>query len=388
VSVLSTPATPSEPRDGPGSWRPDDRSRDHFELVRALAGGGSDDVAAAPLVAEPLDAEVWAGVVEHVAGERLEGLLVDAIERGSWAVDDGQREAALARHREAMARALVLDRHLLVLVDRLRAASIENRVLKGAAVAHLDYPDPSLRPYRDVDVLVRPGDIERARDLLIASGGERRYAEPRPGFDRRFGKGIALVMPEGHEIDLHRTLALGPFGLRIDLDELWQGAEPFTVGGQTLAALDRPRRFLHACYHTMLGGAEPPLLGLHDVAVTAPATATDVAEAVALATRFEGMAVVAAAMDRTRQVLGCDLPVEVVAAVADHRPSRRAAAWLRASSGSGRSSASLAMAGLGAVAWRDRPSYLAAVALPRRAKRSRLTRWRRGIAVPLARRRR
>ena len=44
----------------------------------------------------------------------------------------------------------------------LERGRVDTLLLKGAALTFLDYPEPSLRPMADVDVLVRPGDIRRA----------------------------------------------------------------------------------------------------------------------------------------------------------------------------------------------------------------------------------
>ena len=49
-----------------------------------------------------------------------------------------------------------LERVLLETVAELDALGAEFRVLKGTAVAHLDYPDPSWRGFGDIDLLVRP----------------------------------------------------------------------------------------------------------------------------------------------------------------------------------------------------------------------------------------
>ena len=56
-----------------------------------------------------------------------------------------------------------------------------------------------------------------------------------------------------HQIDVHRTFVAGPFGLTIDLDELFRSAATVSIGGRELPVLDRESRFLHACFHAALG---------------------------------------------------------------------------------------------------------------------------------------
>lgn len=53
-------------------------------------------------------------------------------------------------------------------------------VLKGAAMAHLVYPQPVLRPMRDLDLLVRAEEVYRAYALLPEIGAEP-APRPRPG---------------------------------------------------------------------------------------------------------------------------------------------------------------------------------------------------------------
>lgn len=55
-----------------------------------------------------------------------------------------------------------------------RAQNIPVLTLKGAALAHLVYPQPGLRPMRDLDLLVRPSDLARAHCVLEQLG----FAEP------------------------------------------------------------------------------------------------------------------------------------------------------------------------------------------------------------------
>jgi hypothetical protein len=95
-------------------------------------------------------------------------------------------------------------------------------------------------------------------------GAVRTYDEPRPGFDRRFGKGANLDVG-GLGVDLHRTLTLGPYGLTIDLDELLACAATVEVAGRPLPCLDPEAALLHSAIHAVLGDWPPRLLVLRDV---------------------------------------------------------------------------------------------------------------------------
>ncbi|MFN3652475.1 MAG: nucleotidyltransferase family protein [Armatimonadota bacterium] len=61
--------------------------------------------------------------------------------------------------------AAVLEHQLADTLRRLRAAGVEPLLIKGWAVAQL-YPEAGLRPYRDLDLCVRPEDYSRAMEAL------------------------------------------------------------------------------------------------------------------------------------------------------------------------------------------------------------------------------
>ncbi len=324
-----------------------------------LAGTSRD------LADDPPGPAEWAHLLRLVRAERLAGPFVWAISADVWDLPTTAREEVAELHREAMALTLLLDRDLLELADALDAAGVEFRVLKGTAAAHLDAPDPSWRAFGDIDLLVRGADHERTAQLLVAHGGTRRYPEPRPGFDRRFSKGSSWTFTRNCEVDLHRTLASGPFGLSIDLDELFAHDDTFAIGPRLLPALDRPSRFLHTCYHAVLGSSRARSSTLRDLVLTAPADAAELRIALGRADRWRGTAVVAAAVALTRQRFGWE-PTPELAAWAEHtEPSSQERRWLSSSMGADRSYARQMITGLEAVPGAaDRVAYALAVTFP------------------------
>ena len=218
------------------------------------------------LPTEPLSVEAWGLVLDLARHERVMGLLATAIHTGEFASTNAQAEQVFALHREAMCAVLLLEHELLNVVSLFNVADIEYRVIKGSSVAHLDYPQPELRSFCDVDILVPAAQFDDAARVLIGHGHRRQFPQPRPGFDRRFSKGATFVTPDGHEIDVHRTLADGPFGLLVHLADLWARSSFFTLGGQPLVALAPEERFLSACFNAALGDYPPRLGRLRDVA--------------------------------------------------------------------------------------------------------------------------
>ena len=332
-----------------------------------------------PLPAEPLGSAAWRDLLVVVRRQRVEGPLAFAIEAGRCAATDEQREEAFAAHRAVMALDLLLERELVELTGPFAAAGVPMRVLKGPASAHLDELDPAWRAFGDLDLLVRASDLATVEELLTARGGRRRYGEPAPGFDRRFSKGLSFTFERNCEIDVHRTLASGAFGLTIDLDALFDRTTTFRLGRTELVALDRTGRCLHACYHAVLGGPEPRLNALRDLVHTAPADRTDLDELLARARAWRAEAVVALAVDTGCRHLGWTPPAGLHAWARGHRPTRRERWWLAAYVGPDRSYAAQMLVGLDAVpGLRDKVAYAWANASPAPGPGVVPGRWRRG----------
>ncbi|MGH3428306.1 MAG: nucleotidyltransferase family protein, partial [Mycobacteriales bacterium] len=256
------------------------------------------------LPTRPLPAEAWSGMLASASSNRLLGLLCAAAEDGALPATREQLDQARQLQVSTMAWAMRLENALLAVVDLLTASAVEIRVLKGSAVAHLDYPDPALRSFIDIDLLVRSEQFDRAVELLTGAGFQRRYPQPRPGFDRRFSKGTTFLSPTGYELDLHRTFVQGPWGLLIDLNDLWDDGEEFEVAGRPLHALSRAARFMHACYHAALGDWPPRLSSLRDIAQMLLVIGQNEKDPRALATRWRAEAVLAVAVSDAWSLLG------------------------------------------------------------------------------------
>lgn len=295
-------------------------------LLWQLAGAdllAPDDATSkpSPLRDEPLTTDEFDRLLAQVRHHRIPGVLLAAVLEGLLPVTDAQRTAIGDVHRDACASTLGLERRLLQVVETLEAARIEVVVLKGTAHAHLLEPDPAMRHFGDLDLLVRAADLERAIAVLERDRGARRDApELRRGYDRRFAKGVTLV-EDGVEIDLHRTLLYGTFAYSFDPDELFDRTVTFEVGGRHLRALGPEHRLLHVCYHAGLGDPRPRANSLRDVGRMLTLGLHDDDRLLAIAQRWRSMAVLARGVELARTYLGVAPPDAIERACRDWRPS-------------------------------------------------------------------
>jgi hypothetical protein len=334
--------------------------REQLRLV-ARYGLVSDESGAPPA---RIQQDLWRSFIDSLVAHKITGLAMASLDAGRLELSEDQADELRARHREAMLVALILEQRLLRIVESLEKAAVRAAVIKGPALAHCFYPDASWRSFGDLDLLVRTRDWSQACAALNELGFRRRLPEPRPGFDERFGKGALHVDEEGLQVDLHRTLMAGPFGIWIDHDELFSRAVTFGLAGRPLYRLDDASVLVHACMHAVLGGRmSPRLYSLRDVAqaCTSRVEWPLVADWVQ---RWNLGAVVRAALLVATRELGFDLSPEAAAMVA-RDPSSKERRALEAYTPRSRAGGGMVVSTLVALPGvRARMSYLRILLLP------------------------
>ncbi|MGH2692154.1 MAG: nucleotidyltransferase family protein [Actinomycetota bacterium] len=306
-----------------------------------------------------------AALTGQLAIERLTGLATAAMDAGRLVIGEVHKRRILDHHERAMMQALALERQLLAVASAFEERGLEMVVLKGPVLANLVYPDPSWRPFGDLDVLVRTKDWREACQQLSEFGFVRRLPEPRLGFDERFGKAAVHRRSDGLEVDLHRSLVLGPFGFWIRSEELFDRTQEFRLAGRSLKRLDDAALFLHACVHA-LGWRPSLLLTLRDVAETAHLGQLDWAEAVELARRWRIGPVVRHALETSAASLRVRLP-DQVGAFLEATPSKWERRVLSAYTGTRRAKGGIALLTIRALPdLRSKMAYVRALVYPSR----------------------
>jgi hypothetical protein len=276
------------------------------ELAARIAGFGLEGSHVEPV---HVPSGLWSLILSTLVRERLTGVATAAAGVGELRLPGTlAEEQLLEAQRNAMLWSLSLERKLVTVAAALRSAGIDVVVLKGPALARTVYPEPSWRPFGDLDLLVRTRDWDRTTALLGDLDMRRRLPEPRPGFDKRFGKAAAFIDRDDAEFDLHRTLTPGPFGLWIDTDELVDRAVTFDIAGRRLLRLDDTAQLIHASLHASLGWRPPLLWTLRDVAQCARFASVDWTDLATLSDRWRLGPVLAHAFQAAIATFAVDLP--------------------------------------------------------------------------------
>lgn len=179
---------------------------------------------------------------------------------GKWRI----RHAAMQGLNRAAARqtfhALRLFSELTAVVTHLNAVQIPVVVLKGPVLAQSLYHDASLRPYGDVDILIRESDLVSVSRFLLGRGyfekndeldhEAHRIHECHGVFQRIFINESTGLVVEVH-CD-HLQIGLEPVGM----EEIWASSTPVSFGRAEARALEPHDLFVQLCVHLQRHGYE------------------------------------------------------------------------------------------------------------------------------------
>ena len=173
----------------------------------------------------------WEGTVSRAENERLAPILYVALRGGAAPAPILQR--LRASWMAAECQQLRAGKQLRDIIGAFAGAGIETIVLNGPALAACYYPDPALRPFIDLDLLVRRADRERALEILFGLG----YTHETPGRSLDHLPAVYLAPPSASDVlpvDLHWECVAQSGGGRAAeqvADEIWSRAIPAPAWG-------------------------------------------------------------------------------------------------------------------------------------------------------------
>jgi Uncharacterised nucleotidyltransferase len=268
-------------------------------LMLAIASAGLPGEA-------PLPRDGWDEHLDAVMAQGLAGLFSACAAAGMVDID-ADMATRLQRQLDAEAvRAVQLEGELLRLESALEHLGAV--VLKGAVLAHAAYPDPLLRPFTDLDLLVSGDQVSHAISILATYGYQRTRPEPAPGYDSHVGKALTLRHAGGVVIDLHRTLAAGNAGEGIDVAELLAGRRQVRLGSHGVPAPSWEAHLIECALHAVVGDGLARPLSLRDIAEVAHHPSLDPAAAAEVALRWHVAELVGLGLRAARDDLGLELP--------------------------------------------------------------------------------
>ena len=159
----------------------------------------------------------WSYLIRLAERHCTAPLLSHALEScASGRVPDDARAGLTEHLRGITFRSEQLSDALSALIERFATGGVEAIPLKGPALGELLYGDSSLRPCRDLDVLVRPEQLGEALDLCSGLGYE--LASQERAVPTRDTGALAAVMRRDYNLSLTRG------GSGIALEVHWRPA--------------------------------------------------------------------------------------------------------------------------------------------------------------------
>ena len=148
-------------------------------------------------------------------------------------------------------RNLRLTQELLAVQGQLETAGIFAVPFKGPMLAVQLYGNLALRQYHDLDFLIRPGDIGRAAEVLIARGYRPPALLTTPCGARLLEtqRHYRFTRDDGVIVEVHWDLAPSHFPFPIDPDRVRSRVEFLPLGGRLVPTFARDDLLLLLCAH-------------------------------------------------------------------------------------------------------------------------------------------
>jgi hypothetical protein len=157
----------------------------------------------------------------------------------------------------------------------LHDLSIPVIVLKGWAYVPLVYDgDPSQRPSSDIDLLVKPQDVQKVTDILYNLNYRNGDLEPWPGYFRRYSYSEHFLSTQMYpnsslsfNIDLHWGFPDSPYyNRRKSVQTLFGRAQPLKVAGSDVYCLATEDNLIYASVHMAHHGYRDSLSRYYEIA--------------------------------------------------------------------------------------------------------------------------
>jgi hypothetical protein len=179
----------------------------------------------------------WKLLFDLADHHRTQPLLYRGLAGVEDAVPPAEMSALKQLYQTNLHKALFLSRELIRIVDHLSALGIDTMPHKGLALAEAAYGDIALRQVGDIDVLIGPQDLPRARaavrelsytpHLVFSEAEERAYLKS--GYECAFDGAAGPNL-----LELQWAIQPRFYAMDFDMGGLFQRAATITVAGHAM----------------------------------------------------------------------------------------------------------------------------------------------------------
>jgi len=268
----------------------------------------------------------WSAIlplIDRLYAHHIPGLVLTTLEREGF-FDQVEPDARIALQTNLLRqrrRSGLFSIELERLAHNLEGSGIECLVLKGASLALTVYGSPAERFMGDLDLLVRPDQVDVALDRLLALGYTSPWsAEAVRGY-RTHHYHLPLAGPHGHIVELHWDLVKPGRRYGLDPSEVIERSIPLPGFVGTLRMPGVEDQILHAAVQQLQDGFTY-FSRTVDLDRLVAQGLPDWDALVARARGYRLGPALAYALQVARHLLATDCPAEVVDALAPGRLAR------------------------------------------------------------------
>ncbi len=159
-----------------------------------------------------------------------------------------------ASYHDTVYRNLWRAKELRKLMQLLEAHGIEALAFKGPALAVLAYGDLTLRPFLDLDILIRERDLARARQIMLVQRYQHQASQPltkpQQRLMRRRQHHDIFRRADGQSmVELHWALFNPRVAILWEFKYLWERRRFATIAGAPIPTLAQEDLLLYLCIH-------------------------------------------------------------------------------------------------------------------------------------------
>ena len=169
------------------------------------------------------------------------------------------RQRVQQAYRISAIRMALMYRNIKKVLAQLAESGVDSIVVKGPALAYTVYPDPALRAFNDLDLVVREQDWAAMHRLLVGMGFRQEEDLPQPP-PKLVPQAVLYESKYRHQeynwllVEVHYDDLLNAGLASRDVEGFWQRAIRVDVEGVPVKALSLEDQLIHLCAHAHYHG--------------------------------------------------------------------------------------------------------------------------------------
>lgn len=160
---------------------------------------------------------------------------------GEWKIPEHVMEQLTTYRQGSLARSEFLGEELPKILNTFTREGIRAIGYKGPILSVSAYKSSKLRHFRDLDILVSPDDIKKAKQVLLAEGYKMT--------SELFWENEFRKQENDMVIDLHRQITPRFFPFTMDFEGLWARLQPVNLGSVILMSFAPEDALLVSCVY-------------------------------------------------------------------------------------------------------------------------------------------